>query len=552
MTRRIFRAICTVALAVLLASLVLIMGVLYNYFSDIQLAQLENETALAAQGIAGEGLDFFQNLDAQHTRITWIAADGNVLYDSQSETSDMENHLQREEIQEALETGRGSSVRYSSTLLGRHLYAAQRLPDGSVLRLSSTQQSVLALTLGILQPTLLVIVIALILALLFASRLAKKIVAPLNNINLDDPLSNRGYDELAPLLRRLDSQQRQIRHQSRELQRMQEEFRAATGNMREGLVLLNPKGAILSINCAAAQILGTDAHCIGQDILTINRSLALQEILQKAGGGQFAEQHMSLDGREYQLDASPVSSGDTVSGTALLIFDITEKSQAEQLRREFTANVSHELKTPLHSISGCAELLLHDMVKPEDRKTFTGQIYTEAQRMIRLVDDIIRLSHLDEGAEGMPRETVDLYALAEAVCTSLTPEAEAARVQLHLEGGSATIHGIPQLLSGIVYNLCDNAIKYNRPDGQVWVEVVDAENQATLTVRDTGIGISPEHQSRIFERFYRVDKSHSKEVGGTGLGLSIVKHAVRLHHARLDLQSTPGQGTTFTISFPKQ
>ena len=463
----------------------------------------------------------------------------------------MENHLEREEVQEALETGYGESERFSSTLLEKSLYSAEKLPDGSVLRLSMIQNSVLTLILGMLQPVCVIIVIALILSLVLASRLSKKIVQPLNDLDLDDPLGNEGYDELSPLLLRLHSQQKQLKRQAGELQRRQDEFTAITDSMSEGLMLLNPKCTILSINRAAVSLLDTDDFCIGKNILTVNRSLALQEILSSAIGGKQSQKIIDIHDGHYQASASPVMSGNAVSGIALLIFDVTERENSEQMRREFTANVSHELRTPLHSISGYAELLKNGMVKSGDVKPVATKIYDEAQRMVRLVEDIINLSHLDEGAEDMIKEEVDLYDIVRSTIESLSPEAEAAGVTVSFSGQHVAVNGISQLLSGIVYNLCDNAIKYNRQGGSVSVSLSSDEKDAVLTVSDTGIGIPAEHQQRIFERFYRVDKSHSKEVGGTGLGLSIVKHAAKIHDAKIKLSSVPDQGTEITVILPK-
>ncbi len=552
MTKRIFRSICLVAILVFLASAVFIMGALYSYFSSMQQKQLRLETGLAAQGVINAGSGYFEGLNPSDYRITWIGSDGTVLYDSQSSAEEMENHLEREEVRLAIEKGYGESSRYSTTLMEKLLYSAQKLPDGTIIRLAETQHSVLTLLLGMLQPILVVAIFAVILSLVLASGLSKKIVKPLNELNLDAPLSSEGYDEISPLLRRIDKQQKQLRAQSDELQRKRDEFEAVTGNMKDGLILLDVKGRILSINRSAAKLLDTDSRCIGKDILTVNRTLEMQELLRKAQGGIKAEKVMTIGSGKYQLDVSPVDSENEITGYVILLFDVTEKEQAEQMRREFTANVSHELKTPLHSISGCAELLNNDMVKPEDVKQFTGQIYMEAQRMIRLVDDIIGLSHLDEGADDMKRETIDLYTTAENTIKSLSTEATAANITVTLSGESAKLSGIPQLIGGIVYNLCDNAIKYNRKDGSVSIDVHTEDNYAVLTVSDTGIGIPPEHQSRIFERFYRVDKSHSKEVGGTGLGLSIVKHAAQIHSAQIDLHSTPNKGTTITVRFPKE
>ena len=506
---------------------------------------------MAARGVEENGADYFDGLDTQSYRITWIGADGTVLFDSDSDAGTMENHLERDDVKQAMASGFGHSSRYSSTLMERLLYSAQRLDDGSVIRLAITQNSVLTIVLGMIQPILLVSLVAVILALVLASRVSKAVVRPLNELNLDEPLNNEGFDELSPLLRRIDSQQRQLKGQSLELKQKKDEFLAVTSNMSEGLVLLNSVGMILSINNAALTILDADKSCVGQDILTVNRSLEMQKLLDEARTGQRSETKLCLSGREYQLDASPIISGGIFGGVALLLFDITERENAEQLRREFTANVSHELKTPLHSISGCAELMTNGLVKPEDTARFAGQIYSEAQRLINLVEDIIRLSRLDEGAEDMQRERIDLYALSGSVIDSLENEAKENNISMALCGGPAFIWGVRQLVSGMIYNLCDNAIKYNKENGSVKLTVSNEGEFSVLNVSDTGIGIPQEHQSRVFERFYRVDKSHSKEVGGTGLGLSIVKHSAMVHNAKIDLHSTPGKGTSITVRFPK-
>lgn len=551
MTRRIFRTVFFVAVSVFLASVVLFMTVLYDYFSAVGLNQLKMQTELAAQGVQHEGSGYFDSLETKNYRITWIGTDGRVLYDSASDTVEMENHFEREEVKEALSTGYGQSARYSSTLTERYLYSAKRLPDGTVLRMSVTQNSLLVLTLGMLQPIFVIFAVVIVLSVILASRLSKKIVEPLNRLNLDEPLSNENYDELSPLLRRIDSQQKEIKRQKSKLERKQSEFDAVIKEMAEGLVLLNSKGVILALNRAAAELLEADTFDTGKDILTVERRPELTELLRKAKSGEHSEAVMDFETGIYQLSASPVVSDGKVIGTVLLMFDATEKERNEQIRREFTANVSHELKTPLHTILGSAELMTNGMVKTEDIPAFSGRIYTETQRMIRLVEDIIKLSHLDEGAGDMKREETDLLCIADGVVESLKPEAENCGVIIELGGEKSIIQGIEQLLESIVYNLCDNAIKYNRKGGSVSVEVKDENEFAVLTVTDTGIGIPPEHQQRIFERFYRVDKSHSKESGGTGLGLSIVKHAARLHNAEIDLESVAEVGTTVMVKFPK-
>ncbi len=551
MTKRIFRTVFVVAISIFIASAVLFMTVLYDYFSGIQQNQLRMQIDLASQGVEDEGLDYLKNLNIKDYRVTWIGTDGKVLYDSISEADEMENHFEREEVKEALSEGYGASSRYSSTLTQRYLYGAKRLPDGTVIRLSVTQNSLLILTLGMLQPIMIIFVIAIILSAFLASRLSKKIVKPLNELNLDKPLDNNGYDELSPLLRRIDTQQKEISRQSEELRQRQNELEVMTSAMSEGIILLNNRGTVLSINKAAAKLFGTDCFCIGEDIVSINRSLELAQLLNRAKNGEHSERVVELGCGRYQMMASPVISNNIVSGIVLLILDVTEKEKAEQLRREFTANVSHELKTPLHTISGSAELLANGMVKPEDIPIFLKRIYSETQRMIQLVEDIIRLSHLDEGAEDMKWDMVDLYAVAEETINSLADEAESNGIKFELYGETVLINGIRQLLQEIIYNLCDNAIKYNCRGGSVFVGVKNENEFAVLTITDTGIGIPAEHQERIFERFYRVDKSHSKEIGGTGLGLSIVKHAAKLHNAEIELHSIVNKGTEITIKFPK-
>ena len=552
MTKRIFRSVCIVAVVVLFASLALVMGVLYDYFSGSQEKQLKTQTDLAAQGIEHEGSSYFNGLDSEELRITWIDKNGKVLFDNKTDASSMENHLEREEVRQAVENGYGKSSRYSETLTEKSLYSAKKLSDGSVLRLSVSQYSVLTLFLGMLRPVLIIALLAVVLALLLAYRLSKNIVTPLNKLNLDSPLSNKVYEELSPLLKRMDAQQRQLKHQSEELKRKREEFETATENMSEGLIILNEKGVILSINRAAAKMLGLSEDSVGKDIFSEKTSVNLKEPTQIALSGKNKEEVFALRDGNCQLLANPVSTDGKVTGAALLVLDVTEKERAEQMRREFTANVSHELKTPLQTISGYAELLANGMVADKDKTAFSEKIYAEAQRMIRLIEDIIKLSNLDEGAAELTRETVDLYATAENTVRSLLPAAKKANVTLSLNGENAEIYGIPQLLTAVVYNLCDNAIKYNKDGGTVFVSVKNNAENIVLSVRDTGIGIPKEQQERIFERFYRVDKSHSKEVGGTGLGLSIVKHAAKLHDAKITLESEVGKGTGITVIFPKK
>ena len=552
MTKRIFRSLFLVALTVLLAALTLNMWAVYSYFTDVQFDQLRVETALASHAVTNEGIRYFDKLDdTMNCRITWIAADGTVLYDNRSDHGVMENHLEREEVRSALTQGYGRSARYSDTLLERYIYAAEQLPDGTVLRLATSQSSILNLMLDMAEYIVAVIIAIILLSYFLASRLSQLVVKPLNALNLDEPLSNTECDEIAPLLRRLDSQQIQLRAQSTELKHKQKEFNAVTRSMSEGLVLMNTGGTILSINPAAAKLLEVTQNCLGADFSVANRNTDIAALVEQALTGEKCEQTVTLTGGNFLAAASPVRSEGSVFGVVLLLFDVTQKHQAEQLRREFTANVSHELKTPLHAISGYAELMKNGIVPQRDMIVFSEKIYAESQRMIRLVEDILRLSRLDEGAADMQWMPVDLYDSARSTLQELSAPAELEGVTIALEGGSTVISGIPQLVSAILFNLTDNAIKYNHPGGNVTLRVEEREQEVVLTVTDTGIGIPEEHRERVFERFYRVDKSHSKEVGGTGLGLSIVKHAVLILNAKLELDSAVGKGTMITVRFPK-
>lgn len=546
MTKRIFRATLLVGVAVLIASLALVMGVLYSYFGRVQESQLRDELSLAAVGVEKNGTDYLRALQSHQYRITWVRVDGTVVYDTQADAETMENHAQRQEIQQALAAGEGESSRYSSTLLQKTVYYAQRLPDGTVLRLSAVR-----VTAGVLmlQPILLVLAAALILSGVLAGRLARRITEPLNRLDLEHPLENDTYEELAPLLRRMEHQRRQIDRQMGELRQRSEEFDQITGSMNEGLVLLDEAGAILSINPAARRLLDADGDCVGQDFLTVDRDVTMSDALRQAAEQGHSEFRGERNGREYQFDVTRIQTEGRTAGTVLLVFDVTERAFAERNRREFTANVSHELKTPLQGIIGSAELLENGMVKQEDVPRFVGHIRAEAQRLVTLIGDIIRLSQLDEG-EPMPTEPVELLAVAREVAENLRSAAETRNVTVEVTGTPATVSGVRRLLYEIVLNLCDNAIKYNTEGGRVEVEVAQDGGTAAVTVRDTGIGIPPEHQSRVFERFYRVDKSHSKASGGTGLGLSIVKHAVQYHHGVIQLKSEVGKGTEIRVTFP--
>ena len=549
MTKKIFQSILLVAGCVLLASLLIIMGFLYDYFGGVEENQLRDELSLAAAAVEDGGTDYLSQLTADRCRLTWIAADGSVLYDTKTDAESLENHASRAEVSQALATGTGESTRYSSTLMEKTMYYAQRLDDGTVLRISISRATVGMIAVGMIQPLLIVLIVALILSGLLARRLSRRIVDPLNSLDLEHPLDNDAYEELSPLLKRIHRQHVEIQTQLRELREKTDEFTQITGSMREGLVLLDEHGSILSINAAAQALFGADAQCVGRDFLTIERSHEISAAIQAAAADGHSEVRAERAGRVYQFDISRITSDGKFLGTVILAFDITEQEFAERNRREFTANVSHELKTPLQGIIGSAELIENGMVRPDDLPRFVGHIHAEAARLVTLIDDIIRLSQLDEG-DAMPTEPVDLLAVSQEAAENLHDAAAARNVTVSVTGQPAVLPGVRRLIYEIVYNLCDNAIKYNRDGGRVDVTVAADAGGSSITVADTGIGIAPEHQARVFERFYRVDKSHSKASGGTGLGLSIVKHAVQYHHGRIELESTPGTGTTIRVVFP--
>lgn len=550
MTRRIFRSFFLAALTVLLATTALVMGAVHSRFTELQTQQLRTETALAAHALENQGADFLKDLNPG-CRMTWIAADGSVLYDSRLDSETMTSHLQRQEVAQALEEGFGQSVRYSDTLMERSIYTAQRLSDGTVLRLAVTQDSVLSLGLGMGQYLLVILLAAGGLILLLSRRLSRSVVQPINNLNLEEPLSNQVYEEITPLLRRLDSQQAQIRGQKMELKRKQKEFNTVTRSLSEGLVLMNGSGVILSINPAAARLLSVTENCLGADFSVANRQEEIAQLAERALAGEKGEKTVTLGDGRYLAAASPVLSEGSVFGVVLLLFDVTEKQRSEELRREFTANVSHELKTPLHAILGYSELMKSGMAAPEDMCGFSEKIYTQAKRLLALVEDTLRLSRLDEGAQDLQKTQLDLLEAARHGVGELSGPAELGNIRLELEGEPVQICAIPQLVSAIIFNLTDNAVKYSRPGTAVTVRVEDRGQWAQLTVADRGIGIPQEYRERVFERFFRVDKSHSKEVGGTGLGLSIVKHAAAILGADVELESQVEKGTTVTVKFPK-
>ena len=553
MTRKIFQSIIAVVISVLLLSLALITGVLYNHFETAMLDQLRTTAQFAEQGVEQEGMAYFDSLHAQNCRVTWIAADGTVKYDNRSDPKIMENHADRQEVREAMENDSGTSVRRSSTLSEHTMYYAKRLSDGTVLRLSMSQRSVLFLMGGMLSPLVFIFLAACLLAGVLSYRVSKKIVKPLSEIDLKHPEQVETYDELSPFLQRIAAQNREIDARMAEIRKQQQEFSMITENMSEGLFVVDRNYQILSYNKSAMQIFGMDPRQEHENLLAVNRSEGFRNAVDSALKGRHAQENLELNGRVYQIIANAVCQPDFAEdmvGAVILVLDVTEKEAQEQYRREFTANVSHELKTPLTSISGIAEIIRNGIVKPEDIPHFAGKIYDESQRLIALIGDIIKLSRLDENQVPMERETVDMLEMARDVVQQLSSVARKSGVTLVANGTHGQVQGVRQVLGEMVYNLCENAVKYNRAGGRVWVDVQQVADHVVLRVKDTGIGIPAAEQGRIFERFYRVDKSHSKAVGGTGLGLSIVKHGAALHHATISVSSEPEQGTEITLTFP--
>ena len=537
----------------LLLSLALITGVLYEHFESAMLDQMRTTASFVEQGVKEDGMKYLDEMSSSQCRITWIEADGTVKFDNRSDPGTMENHADRAEVKEALENESGTSIRRSSTLSEHTLYYAKRMQDGAVLRLAMSQRSVLFLMGGMISPVVFIFLAACALAGVLSYRVSKKIVKPLGSIDLQHPEQVETYDELSPFLQRIAAQNREIRSQMEEIRKQQQEFSMITENMSEGLFVVDRNYQILSYNRSAVRIFGMAPESVPENLLAVNRSEGFRSVVDSALKGRHAQENLELDGRVYQIIASPVCQQEDaldLVGAVILTLDVTEKEAQEQYRREFTANVSHELKTPLTSISGIAEIIRNGIVRPEDIPHFAGKIYDESQRLITLIGDIIKLSRLDENQVPMERESVDLLETARDVVQQLASVARKNGVTLVTNGSHGVVNGVRQVLGEMVYNLCENAVKYNRPGGRVWVDVRQAADHVELCVKDTGIGIPAAEQGRIFERFYRVDKSHSKAVGGTGLGLSIVKHGAALHHAAIHVDSEPGEGTAITLTFP--
>ncbi|HEO2530237.1 TPA: PAS domain-containing protein [Streptococcus agalactiae] len=551
MTKKIFRTTLSASLGIVLVTILMIMGFLYNYFNRIQREQLRTQTALASQGISFEGKDYFENLKTSNVRITWVDNKGQVLYDTQSDAKHMKNHANRQEIKEAIKSGYGESTRWSATLTEKSIYAAQRLNNGTIVRLSVAQQTIFYLLLGMMSPLAIIILVAIILSVLIARYIAKKVSEPLNNIDLDHPLSNDSYEEITPLLRRLDSHQSKIQHQKLLLQKRQKEIDTIISKIKEGMILLDDQARIVSINAEALKLFQINDDWHGRFMMEVSRDLTLKDLIDQGLKGKKKEANIDIENNHYRVLVRPTTDNNRVTGLVVLLFDVTDQLQMEQLQREFTANVSHELKTPLHVISGYSELLANQMVPNEEVPQFAAKIHKESERLVKLVEDIINLSHLDE-QEKLPQETVNLYDLTQKVLEGLQAKADKKHIQINFNGEEAILRGNPVLLNSLVYNLCDNALTYNHEKGQVNVTLKNSPDTITLEVSDTGLGIAEKDKKRIFERFYRVDKSRSKIVGGTGLGLSIVKSALDFHNGSIKVDSHLGQGTTMTVLLHKQ
>lgn len=549
MKKKVFNATLLSGVGSMLLAMLLVTFAMYYQNTQVMMEGMRAQAVLATQGVTEQGKSFLTGLKLGQYRLTWISSDGSVLYDSAVDSNSMENHADREEIQNALVYGYGEGERMSDTLLVKQIYVAQKLPDRSVLRISTTQDTWVGFVGSILTPLVAVVGFTFLLGLYLSRRVTAKIIAPINTLDLEHPLRNdNAYEELSPLLSRLEIQRNKIKRQMEQLGEQRNQFEHITEQMEEGLILLGDKGHILSINQTGLRLFDTEqSACTGQHYLTLIRTISVQKRVQDGLAGVRGAETLTLEGREYQLNVTPILHEETVDGVVLLLVDMTERVRNEQLRREFTANVSHELKTPIHSISGCAELLCNGLVAEGDIAQFSKQIYNESQRLIRLVEEIIGLARLDEGAQEVSRTAVELKEIAAEALSGLEELARENQVTLTLTGETSQIEGNRTLLISMMKNLCENAVRYNKVGGTVAVEVRATTPQ--ITIKDNGIGIASEDQTHIFERFYRVDKSRSKENGGTGLGLSIVKHAAVVHSAEIILESELGTGTTVKINF---
>ena len=540
--------VCALVLAVGLAA---VMGILYSNFDGQMRKELSKEAAYLAYGVEQQGTDYLKNVKDKSSRITYINKDGTVLFDNKADADKMQNHKNRTEFQKAEKYGAGECSRYSDTLSEKTIYYALRLKDGTVLRVSDTQDSVLALVENLIFPLCGLLCLMLILSGIMASAISKRIVKPINELDLESPEENRIYEELSPLLSKIHRQNREIQNQLELAKQQQEEFALITENMREGLIVIDKYTMILSANSSAWNLFRVDKVCQGESVYCLDRAEDFRHAIEQVLSGEHAELILKLNGSDIQLIANPVVRGQKTEGAVILLVNVTEKLERENLRREFSANVSHELKTPLTSISGFAEIMQGGLVKCEDIPKFAGRIYKESQRLLQLVEDVIQISQLDEEKTSYTWELVDVYQVCKNAFESLKEKAQSMNVHLYICGDSMKMEAVRTLLEEAVYNVCDNAIKYNRNDGSVSIFLTQTAHEIQIVVKDTGVGIPKEDQDRVFERFYRVDKSHSKEIGGTGLGLSIVKHAVSTLNGSIVLRSEEGSGTEITMKFLK-
>lgn len=551
MTKKIFKSIMFVCALVLAVGLAAVMGILYRNFDGQMRKELSKEAAYLAYGVEQQGVDYLKNIKDKSARITYIDQDGTVLFDNEADVSEMKNHSDRTEFQKAEKYGAGESSRYSDTLSEKTIYYALRLKDDTVLRVSGTQDSVLALVENLIFPLCGLLCLMLILSGIMASVISKRIVKPINELDLESPEENRIYEELSPLLSKIHRQNREIQNQLELAKQQQEEFALITENMQEGLIVIDKYTMILSANSSAWNLFHMDRVCQGESVYCLDREEEFRHAIEQVLSGEHTELVLKLNGSDIQMIANPVIRDKKTEGAVVLLVNVTEKLERESLRREFSANVSHELKTPLTSISGFAEIMQSGLVKCEDIPQFAGRIYKESQRLLQLVEDVIQISQLDEEKTSYTWEPVDVYQVCKNAFESLKEKAKRLNVHLYICGEYMKMEAVRTLLEEAVYNVCDNAIKYNRNDGSVSVFLTQTAQEIQIVVKDTGVGIPKEDQDRVFERFYRVDKSHSKEIGGTGLGLSIVKHAVGALKGSVILRSEEGNGTEICMKFPK-
>lgn len=548
MHKKIFRSSILITLLVLLSSITLIMGILYDYFESQLINELKKEAGYISSAIENEGLDYLKNIDDKNERITLISPDGTVIADTVADTDVLENHIDREEVKEAIQNGSGTSARYSDTLTEKIVYYALEMKDGNILRISARHYTVFTILFGLLQPIMIVVFISILLSLWLCHRVSVKIVEPINTLDLEHPENNETYEELTPFLKKIANQRKIIDKQLKDAMQMQEEFKLITENMSEGFLIIDSEMRILTHNTAAMKLLNMSA-AESENVLSVNRSKAFRKMLERVLSGVRNESETESDGKYYRFIANPVLDENNIIGAVIVILDVTESVNSENLRREFTSNVSHELKTPLTSISGFAEIMKNGDTPNEMVIDFSNSIYDEAQRLISLVSDIMKISELDEKTVVYEKETVDLYSLSLEVAERLRAEADKKNIKINVIGDTAEIFGVRKILDEMIYNLCDNAIKYNKKNGIVDIIVNLADSKVKLIVRDTGIGIPTAQQSRVFERFYRVDKARSKAIGGTGLGLAIVKHGAMYHNAVISLESQENVGTSVSVIF---